>query len=130
LGSDDSDFTGFDMGAWVTQDLMVALLSIQQEMTVQLEIMWQMLQLSMVQLKFLRVGGVDLASQVEAICWVGSGQSVVRTREARLRLARVQEMELRGCALEALEQSQGPSGSGEKLELGPVEGPMEMPRKL
>jgi len=35
-------------------------------------------------------------------------------------------MELRGCALEALERSQGPSCGGEKLELGPVEGPLEM----
>jgi len=36
-------------------------------------------------------------------------------------------MELRGHALEALERSQGLSGSGEKLELSPIEGPMEMP---
>jgi len=36
-------------------------------------------------------------------------------------------MESRGCALEAMEKSQGPSGSGEKLESGPVEGLSEMP---
>ena len=26
LGSDDTNFIGFDMGAWVTQDLLIALL--------------------------------------------------------------------------------------------------------
>jgi len=50
----------------------------------------------------------------------------VRTQEARSRSVRVQEMELRGHALEALEQSQGPSGSGEKPESGPVEGLSEI----
>jgi len=47
---DDTEFAGFDMGARVTQDLLVTLLGIWQEMSVQLEIMWQMLQVSMVQL--------------------------------------------------------------------------------
>src|SRR5882724_10989645 len=60
LGLDDTNFTGFDMGVWVTQDLSVVLLGIRQEMTMQLEIMWQMLQVSMAQLEVLGVGGVDL----------------------------------------------------------------------
>jgi len=37
-------------------------------------------------------------------------------------------MESRGHALEVMEKSQHPSGSGEKLELGPVKGLMEMQR--
>ena len=117
-GSDNSDFIGFNMGVQVTQDLSVMLLGIEQEMAMQLEIMWQMLQVSMGQLEVLWVRGVEFGSQVEAVCQVGSGQLVVRTQEARLRSVRVQEMELRGCALEALEQSQGPSGSREKPESG------------
>ena len=88
--------------------------------------MQQMLQVSMVQL-VMRVRGINLASQEELVCQIRSGLVVVRTQEARSRSARVQEMELRGHALEALEKSQGLSGSGEKLELGPVEGLMEMP---
>ena len=42
--SDDTKFVGFDMGVQVTQDLLVALLRIHQEMSVQSEIMQQMLQ--------------------------------------------------------------------------------------
>ena len=68
-GMEDSEFTGFDMGAWVTQDLSAVLLGIQQEMTMQSEIMRQMVQVSIVQLKVLQVRGVDLASQA----YVGSG---------------------------------------------------------
>ena len=60
------------------------------------------------------------------MCQIGSGVLVVRTREARLRLARVWEMESRGHSLEELERSQGPSRTGEKLELDPVKGPMEL----
>ena len=60
-GLDDTEFAGFDMGAWVTQDLLVALLGILQEMSVQSEIMRQMLQFSMVQLDILQVGSNDLA---------------------------------------------------------------------
>ena len=81
----------------------------------------------MVQLEVTRVWGIDLVSQAEAVYWSRSGVSVVRTQEARLRSVRVWEMELRGHALWALERSQGPSGSGEKPELGPVKGPMEIP---
>ena len=91
-----------------------------------MEIMWQMLQVAMVQLMVMRVSRIDLVSQVEAVCQIGSGVSVVRTQEARSRSARVWEMELRGHALEALEKSQGPNCGGEKLESGPVEGLMEM----
>ena len=79
LGSDDTNFIGFDMGLWVTQDLSAMLLSIRQEMSMQLEIMWQMLQVSMVQLDVLWFWGVDLVSQEEAMCQIGSGLSVVRT---------------------------------------------------
>jgi len=125
LGSESSDLVEIDLGSGVTQDLLVMLLGIWQEMSVQSEIMRQMLQVSMVQLEVLWVRGVDLASQAEAVCRVRSGQSVVRTQEARLRLMRLWEMELRGCALEAMEKSQDPSGSGEKPELGPVKGPSE-----
>src|SRR5882724_1064507 len=95
-------------------------------MAEQLEIMWQMLQVAMVQLEVTRVGGINLVSQAEAMCWIRSGVSVVRTQEARSRSVRVWEMELRGHALEALERSQGPNCGGEKLESGPVEGLMEM----
>ena len=129
MGSDNAKFTGFDMGAWVTQDLLVTLLGICQDMSAQSEIMWQMLQVSMAQLDVLRVSGNDLTSQAEALCQIRSGLSVVRTQEARLRSARLQEMELRGCALEAMEKSQGLSRSGEKPESGPVEGPSEMPEE-
>jgi len=121
-GSDDTEFAGFNMGVWVTQDPSVTLLGICQEMSMQLEIMWQMLQVSMVQLEILWVSSNDLASQAEALCWIGSGLLVVRTQEARSRLTRLWEMKSRGHALAAMEKSQGPSGSGEKLELGPVEG--------
>jgi len=114
------------MGAWVTQDLSVALLGIWQEMSMQSEIMWQMLQVSMAQLDVLRVSGNDLASQAEALCQIRSGLSVVRTQEARSRSARLWEMESRGHALEAMEKSQGTSGRGEKLELSPVKGLSEM----
>ena len=55
LGSDDTNFAGFDMGVCVTQDLSVMLLRIWQEMSVQSEIMWQMLQVSMAQLYVLQV---------------------------------------------------------------------------
>ena len=78
------------MGAQVTQHLTVALLGIQQEMAKQSEIMWQILQVSMVQLEVTRVGGINLESQVEAICQIRSGLVVVRTQEARLRSVRVQ----------------------------------------
>jgi len=123
LGSEDTDFEGL---TWVTQDLSVTLLGIQQGMSMQLEIMWKMLQVSMVQLDVLQVRGVDLASQAEAVCQVRSGLSAVRTQEARSRSARLWEMESRNHALEAMERSQGPSGSGERPELGPVEGLSEM----
>jgi len=113
LGSEDSDFLGVDLGLRVTQDLSLTLIGIWKEMSIQLDIMQQMLQVSMAQLKVLWVRGVDLVSQAEAVCQVRSGQSVVRTQEARSRSERLQEMELRGCAIEALEQSQGLSGSGE-----------------
>jgi len=56
-GSDDTEFAAFDMGGWVTQDLLVTLLGIWQEMSVQSEIMWQTLQVSMAQLDILWVGG-------------------------------------------------------------------------
>jgi len=79
LGSDNTEFAGFDMGVQVTQDLSVALLGIWKEMSVQLEIMRQMLQVSMAQLDVLQVGGNNLASQAEALCWIGSGLLVVRT---------------------------------------------------
>jgi len=85
-----------------------------------------MLQVSMAHLDILRVGSNDLASQAEVVCWIGSGLSVVRTQEAQSRLARLWELESRGHALVAKEKSQGLSGSGEKLESGPVEGPREM----
>ena len=54
-GSDYTNFAGFDMGVCVTQDLSVMLLRIWQEMSVQSEIMWQMLQVSMAQLYVLQV---------------------------------------------------------------------------
>ena len=111
-GSDDTEFAGFDMGAWVTQDLSVALLGIQQEMSVQSDIMRQMLQVSMAQLDILWVGSNDLSSQAEALCQIGSGLSVVRTQEAWSRSTRLQELESWGCALAAKEKLQGPSGSG------------------
>ena len=79
LGSDDTKFVRFNMGVQVTQDLSVALLGIWKEMSVQLEIMRQMLQVSMAQLDVLQVGGNNLASQAEALCWIGSGLLVVRT---------------------------------------------------
>jgi len=69
-GLDDTEFAGFDMGARVTQDLSVTLLGIRQEMSMQSDIMRQMLQVSMVQLEVQRVGGINLASQVEAVCQV------------------------------------------------------------
>src|SRR5882724_3854388 len=78
LGSGDSEFEGLDMGAWVTPDLLVALLGIWQELAKQLEIMQQMLQVSMVQLEVMRVGGINLVSQAEAVCWIRSGVSVMR----------------------------------------------------
>jgi len=115
------------MGAWVTQDLSVVLLRIWQEMSVQSDIMRQMLQVSMVQLDILQVGSKDLSLQVEALCQIGSGLLVVRTREARSRSTRLWELESWGRALAAKEKSQGPSGSGEKLESGPIEGPSEVP---
>ena len=46
MGSDDTEFVGFDMGARVTQDLSVTLLRIWQEMSVQWDTMRQMLQVS------------------------------------------------------------------------------------
>jgi len=52
---------------------------------------------------------------------------VVRTREAQSRSTRLWELELRGRALAAKEKSQGPSGSGEKPESGPIKGPSEVP---
>ena len=61
------------MGAQVTQDLLVELLGIWQEMAKQLEIMQQMLQVAMVQLEVMRVGGIDLVSQAEAMCQIRSG---------------------------------------------------------
>ena len=125
-GSDDTEFTRFDMGVWVTQDLSVALLGIWQEMSMQLEIMQQMLQVSMAQLDILWVSGNDLVLQAETLCQIRIGLSVVRTKEAQSRSTRLQELELQGCALAAKEKSQGPSGSGEKPESGPVEGPSEM----
>ena len=88
--------------------------------------MWQMLQVSMAQLGVIRVRGIDLVSQAEAVCRIRSGISVVRTQEARSRSVRLWEMELRGHGLEALERSQGPSCGGKKPESVPVEGPMEM----
>ena len=117
------------MGAWVTQDLLVALLGIWQEMSVHSEIMWQMLQVSMVLLDILWVGGNDLASQAEALCQIRSGLSVVRTQEARSRSTRLWELESWGHALAAKEKSQGPSGSGEKLESGPAGGLSEIPEE-
>ena len=72
-GSDDTEFSGFYMGAQVTQDLSVALLRICQEMSIQSEIMQQMLQVSMAQLDILWVGSNDLASQAEALCQIRSG---------------------------------------------------------
>jgi len=51
----------FDMGAQVTQDLSVTLLRIWQEMSVQLDIMRQMLQVSMAQLDILWVSSNDLS---------------------------------------------------------------------
>ena len=128
-GSDDTEFAGFDMGAQVTQDLSVALLRIWQEMSVQSDIMQQMLQVSMAQLDILRVSSNDLSSQAEALCRIGSGLSVVRTQEAQSRSTRLQELELQGHALVAKEKSQGLSGSGEKPELGPIEGLSEMPEE-
>ena len=125
-GSDDTEFAGFNMGARVTQDLLVALLGIWQEMSMQLDIMWQMLQVSMVQLDILWVGSNDLSSQAKALCQIGSGLSVVRTWEAQSRLTRLQELESRGRALAAKEKSQGLSGSGEKPESGPIKGPSEV----
>jgi len=124
---DDTKFVGFDMGAWVTQDLSVALLGIRQEMSVQLEIMQQMLQVSMAQLDILQVSGNNLSSQAEVLYLIRSGLSVVRTQEAGSRLTRLRELELWGRALAAKEKSQGPSGSGEKPESGPFEGPSEVP---
>jgi len=78
-GSGDSEAEGLNMGAWVTQDLLVALLGIWQEIAKQSEIMWQMLQVAMAQLEVMRVGGIDLASQAEAVYQIRSGVSVVRT---------------------------------------------------
>ena len=72
-GSGKSKFKGFDMGSWVTQDLSVVLLGIQQEMAEQSKIMWQMLQVFMAQLEVMRVSGIDLASQAEAVCHIRSG---------------------------------------------------------
>src|SRR5882724_614545 len=129
LGLDDTEFSGFDMGVRVTQDLSVTLLRIWQEMSVQSEIMWQMLQVSMAQLDILQVSGNDLASQAKALCQIGSGLSVVRTQEAQSRSTRLWELELWGCALVAKEKLQGLSGSGEKLESGPIEGPSEIPEE-
>ena len=126
-GSDDNEFVGFDMGARVTQDLSVVILGIRQEMSMQSEIMWQMLQVSMVQLDILRVSSNDLLSQAEALCQIGNGLSVVRTQEARSRSTRLWELESWGRALVAKEKLQGLSGSGEKPELGPIEGPSEVP---
>ena len=63
MGLDNTKFAGFDMGAWVTHDLLVMLLGIHQEMCMQSEIMWQMLQVSMVQLDILQVGSNDLVSK-------------------------------------------------------------------
>ena len=117
------------MGVQVTQDLLVALLRIWQEMSMQLEIMWQMLQVSMAQLDILQVGGNDLSSQDEALCQIGSGLLVVRTQEAQSRSTRLRELESWGRALAAKEKSQGPSGSGEKPESGPNEGLSEMPEE-
>ena len=114
LGLDDTEFSGFDMGVRVTQDLSVTLLRIWQEMSVQSEIMWQMLQVSMAQLDILRVGSNDLESQAKVLCWIGSGLSVVRTQEAQSRSTRLRELESQGCALVAKEKLQGLSGSGEK----------------
>jgi len=95
--SGDSEAEGIDMGAWVTQDLLAALLRILMEMAKQSEIMQRMLQ---------DVSRIDLASQVEGVCLIGSGGvSVERTQEARLRSVRVWEMESRGHALEELERS-------------------------
>ena len=59
-GSGDSEAEGLNMGVWVTQDLLVALLGIRKEMAKHSEIMWQMLQVSMVQLEVMRVRGIDL----------------------------------------------------------------------
>ena len=81
----------------------------------------------MAQLDILRVGSNDLSSQAKALCQIGSGLSVVRTQEAQLRLTRLWELELQGHALVAKEKSQGLSGSGEKPESGPIEGPSEVP---
>jgi len=114
------------MGARVTQDLSVTLLRIRQEMSVQLDIMQQMLQVSMVQLDILRVSSNNLSSQAEALCQIRSGLLVVRTQEAQLRSTRLRELESRGHALVAKEKSQGPSGSGEKLESGPIKGLSEV----
>jgi len=97
---------------------------------VQSEIMRQMLQVSMAQLDILWVSSNDLALQAEALCWIRIGLLVVRSQEARLRLTRLWELELQGRALVAKEKFQGPSGSGAKLELGPIEGPSECQRKL
>jgi len=57
----------------------MALLRIRKEMAKQLKIMWQMLKVAMAQLEVMRVRGIDLASQVEAMCQVRSGVLVVRT---------------------------------------------------
>src|SRR5882724_2054879 len=102
------------------------LLRIRKEMSMQSEIMWQMLQVSMVQLDILRVSGDDLASQAEVLCQIGSGLSIVRTQEAQSRSTRLWELESWGHSLVAKEKSQGPSGSGEKPELGPIEGLSEI----
>jgi len=57
LGSEDSNLVGVDLGMQVTQDLSIVILGIWQEMSMQSEIMWQMLQVSMAQLKVLGLGG-------------------------------------------------------------------------
>jgi len=59
------------MGAQVTQDLSVALLRIRKEMSVQLDIMQQMLQVSMAQLDMLQVRVNDLDCRWRQ--FVGSG---------------------------------------------------------
>ena len=78
----------------------------------QLEIMWQILQVSMAQLDIPWVSSNDLVSQAKALCQIRSVLLVVRTQEARSRSTGLQELELRGHALVVTEKLQGLSGSG------------------
>jgi len=76
--------------------LSIVLLGVHEEVAMQLELMWKILQVSIAQLEMLCICSVDLGAHAEVICNIDQGTLVWRTQEARLKLAHARELEHRG----------------------------------